>query len=94
MKKKTRTAGLWRVCEESLVFKGLRCGLEFVVGVPCGGVIVVKDWHSAGIRGDGRYEVFCLKCSNKDPNGYARQEQLPASAREYFKAYEVSETIE
>lgn len=47
----------------------------------CGGIIRVKDW---GRPGEFRFEAWCARCLECDPNGYASRAKAAAGAREYF----------
>lgn len=67
------------------------CLLE-IRGLVCGqchdrGRLLVQDWNSYD---RWRYEVYCECCSTCDPNGWSRQDQLIASARDYFNAFDPS----
>jgi len=63
------------------------CGLKtYPNGVVCGGVLLVKDWHSYGIREEFRYEIYCQECGECCPNGYGRQDDVMAEGLKYFQA--------
>ena len=65
----------------------MRCGIKRPwQSKPCGGELLVQDWNPKGVRGQGRYEIFCDKCKICDCNGWARQDELLPNAREYFHA--------
>lgn len=56
---------------------GVRCGLKgYGESLPCGGQLLVEDWHPKGVRGEWRYEIFCDRCHTCDQNGWPRQDQL------------------
>lgn len=78
---------LVRTSPHYLKIEGLRCGIQKPwEKQPCGGELLVEDWHPKGVRGQWRYEIFCAKCKTCDCDGWARQDELLPNAREYFHA--------
>lgn len=49
---------------------------------PCGGSLAVED---SGRSGHWRYEVFCTKCHECDPNGHGTRAAVLWSAENYFQ---------
>lgn len=85
----TLTPRLVRIGKHCLRIEGLRCGLQKPLqSEPCGGELLVQDWHPRGVRGEFRYEIFCDTCKECDPNGWPRQDQLVMEAKRYFEAKE------
>ena len=77
---------LVRLSPSRLEIRGRVCGLQKPwENEPCGGRLLVKDWHPRGVRGWTRYEIYCEKCQTCDPNGWARQDEILAGARTHFQ---------
>ena len=64
------------------------CGLPDCKGGICGGRLRVEDWRPKGGRGQWRYELFCERCGDCDPNGYATQAEVMTDGLEFFGAPE------
>lgn len=75
-----------RLNHSRLEIRGLACGIQKPwEREPCGGRLLVEDWHPKGSRGWLRYEIYCEKCHTCDPDGWAGQDEILKGAREHFK---------
>ena len=50
----------------------------------CGGQLRVQDWRPEGSPYREHYEVFCVRCKTRDPNGHSSLKAAVDAAPEYF----------
>lgn len=58
--------------------------LDIGIHPGCGGTIRISDGGRRASRGF-RYEAYCSKCLQCDPNGYGNRGELMIEAAKYFR---------